>query len=416
MRSPSRREGEIMQQQDTTPQPLQTFDVVVVGGGPAGATIAADLARKGRSVMLLDRDGRIKPCGGAIPPRLIRDFEIPDHLICARITSARMIPPSDKHVDMPIDGNGFVGMVDREVFDEYLRQRAANWGADRRKGTFETITRDGNGDAIITYVPKGEDKPTSVRARMVVGADGALSQVGKQAVRGSDRIPYVFAYHEIVRSPQTATKAYDPKRCDVHYNGRFSPDFYSWVFPHGDVTSIGTGSANKGFPLRKAIADLRGALGLEECQTIRKEGAPIPLKPLKRWDNGKDVILTGDAAGVVAPASGEGIYYAMASARCVGEAVEKALQTGNPAALKLARKAFMRSHGKVFFALGILQWIWYRNDRLRESFVGLCKDKDVQKLTWESYMNKELVRRDPLAHVRVFFKDLFSLMRTARPG
>jgi geranylgeranyl diphosphate/geranylgeranyl-bacteriochlorophyllide a reductase len=387
---------------------LETFDVVVIGGGPAGATVAHDLVRKGRKVMLLDKAGRIKPCGGAIPPRLIRDFEIPDRLLCAKISSARMIPPSDKHVDMPVE--------DRDVFDEFLRVRAADAGCDRRKGAFDTLGRDQDGTALVSYRTKDSETLETVRARMVIGADGALSQVGKQAVRGSDRVPYVFAYHEIIRAPDEASKAYDPRRCDVHYVGRYSPDFYSWVFPHGKTASIGTGSANKGFALRPAIADLRQQLGLDGYETIRKEGAPIPLKPLKRWDNGRDVILVGDAAGCVAPASGEGIYYAMASARMGGEAVELALATGNPAALKLARKAFMKAHGKVFFALGMLQWIWYRNDRLRENFVGLCKDKDVQRLTWESYMNKELVKRDPLGHIRVMLKDIASLIGLARPS
>jgi geranylgeranyl diphosphate/geranylgeranyl-bacteriochlorophyllide a reductase len=396
----------------------ETFDVVVVGGGPAGATIAHDLVRKGRTVMLLDKAGRIKPCGGAIPPRLIKDFQIPDHLLCAKISSARMIPPSDMHVDMPVENGGYVGMVDRDAFDEFLRARAAEAGADRRTGSFDALDRDADGVSIVRYRLKGGESGAleSVRARMVVGADGALSQVGKQAVRGAEKIPYVFAYHEIIRAPEGVSKAYDPRRCDVHYNGRFSPDFYSWVFPHGKTASIGTGSANKGFALRPAIADLRQALGLDGYETIRREGAPIPLKPLKRWDNGRDVILVGDAAGVVAPASGEGIYYAMASARCAGEAVELALATGRPEALKLARKSFMKSHGKVFLVLGVLQWIWYRNDRLRENFVNLCKDPDVQRLTWESYMNKELVRRDPLGHLRVMLKDIASLIGLARPS
>ena len=69
----------------------QSFDVFVVGGGPSGATAAEDLARAGHSVAMLDRDGRIKPCGGAVPPRMIRDFEIPDSKIVARIQTARMV-------------------------------------------------------------------------------------------------------------------------------------------------------------------------------------------------------------------------------------------------------------------------------------------------------------------------------------
>ncbi|MBL0965300.1 MAG: FAD-dependent oxidoreductase, partial [Blastomonas sp.] len=60
------------------------FDVAVIGGGPSGATAANDLARRGLKGMLLDRDGRIKPCGGAIPPRLLKDFEIPESLLVAK--------------------------------------------------------------------------------------------------------------------------------------------------------------------------------------------------------------------------------------------------------------------------------------------------------------------------------------------
>jgi geranylgeranyl diphosphate/geranylgeranyl-bacteriochlorophyllide a reductase len=387
---------------------LDAFDVVVVGGGPSGATVANDLAMRGHSVMLLDKAGRIKPCGGAIPPRLIRDFDIPESQLCAKITSARMISPSGAEVDMPI-GKGYVGMVDREVFDEFLRSRAAANGADRRTGAFTSLERDSDGAPLVTYRSK-DGRETTVRARVVVGADGAKSAVGRQAIPGAAKTKYVFAYHEIVKAPAQGSNSYDQSRCDVYYDGSMSPDFYSWVFPHGSTMSIGNGSANKGFSLRNAVADLRQRTGLAQLETIRHEGAPIPLKPLRKWDNGRDVILVGDAAGVVAPASGEGIYYAMACGRIAGDAIEKVLATADGRFLKLARRNFMKAHGKVFFVLGVMQYFWYSSDKRRERFVTMCKDKDVQELTWQAYMNKELVRSKPVAHVKIFFKDLGHLV------
>ena len=393
---------------------MEQFEVIVVGGGPSGATAADDLARAGVNVLLLDKAGRIKPCGGAIPPRLIADFAIPDHLLCAKIRSAQMVSPKNKRVDMPIE-NGFVGMVNRETFDEWLRERAEINGATRRDAIFESLERGTDGKLVVAYKSK-DGKTHRVQTKFIIGADGAKSKVLKQGLPKVKPAPYVFAYHEIIKSPNAAddNAKYHPTRCDVYYQGKLSPDFYAWVFPHGDTASIGVGSAKKGFSLRGAVAQLRDDANMTKAELVRHEGAPIPMKPIKRWDNGRDIIVTGDAAGLVAPASGEGIYYAMAGGRMVAGSVLAALETGDARQLASARKAFLKEHGRVFWVLGLLQYFWYGGDYRREQFVKICEDKDVQRLTWESYMHKKLVKREPMAHVRVFFKDLGHLLGFAR--
>lgn len=384
------------------------FDILVIGGGPCGATAASELAEKGFKVALLDRAGRIKPCGGAIPPILIDEFDIPETQLVAKVNTARMISPSFREVDIPIE-NGFVGMVDREHFDEFLRTRAAKKGAYRFTGTFQKIDRSGNFPKIH-YKDKLSGKKETIHARLVIGADGARSNVARSEIPNGTDIPYVIAYHEIISAPEKgANHSYDPKRCDVVYNGTISPDFYGWVFPHGKQASVGMGTGVEGVDLKKATKILRHNSGLEDCKTIRKEGAPIPLKPLEKWDNGLDVLVAGDAAGVVAPSSGEGIYYAMAAGKEAAYAANKFLLSQDVRDLALARKRFMKKHKTVFKVLGAMQNAYYRSDERRERFVSLCKDVDVQKITFESYMHKKLTRKRPLAHIKIMIKNVLHL-------
>ena len=124
-------------------------------------------------------------------------------------------------------------------------------------------------------------------------------------------VPFVFAYHEIVGRRSPAPAASSP-RAARSTPGPLSPDFYGWVFPHGATASIGTGSAHKGFSLRRSVTALRPGDRASGAGNAAPRRRADPDEARARWDNGRDVVVAGDAAGVVAPASGEGIYYAMA--------------------------------------------------------------------------------------------------------
>ena len=85
------------------------------------------------------------------------------------------------------------------------------------------------------------------------------------------------------------------------------------------------------------------------------------------------------------------------------------LATGKVRNLKLARQLFMKEHKMVFRVLGSMQNAYYRSDERRERFVSLCHDVDVQRLTFEAYMNKKLVRARPMAHLKIGLKNLAPL-------
>jgi len=110
-----------------------------------------------------------------------------------------------------------------------------------------------------------------------------------------------------------------------------------------------------------------------------------------------------------------GVVYAMAGGRAAATAAQAFLASGRAADLKLARKMFIKEHGTVFKVLRSMQDAYYRDDTRRERFVSLCHDIDVQRLTFEAYMNKRLVAARPMAHVKIGLKNLAHLMGLVRP-
>ncbi len=202
-----------------------------------------------------------------------------------------MVAPSARAVDMPIDG-GFVGMVDREAFDEWLRERAAAAGAVRRTGQFVELTRDDDGVALVHFRRSGkaaassDQRPPmqSVRARVVIGADGAKSVVAAQCIPGANRIPYVFAYHEIVRSPAAS---FDGERCDVYYQGACRRTSMAGCFRTAPLPVSAAVPPARGFPCAGRSGPCARQPGWRRRRPYGVRARLFPLRPLRRWDNGQ---------------------------------------------------------------------------------------------------------------------------------
>ena len=230
-----------------------------------------------------------------------------------------------------------------------------------------------------------------------------MSKLGRDHIPDAHKTKLVFAYHEIVERPETAD-TYVPDRCDVYYNARYSPDFYAWVFPaRQNRQHRHRQRPARVLPSAMPWQSLRNDAGLGGSKTIRKEGAPIPLKPLKRWDNGRDVLLAGMPRVLWRLRQAKASIMPCWAANWRLTPLWQFLATSDARALAQARKRFMRAHGMVFRILAVMQHFWYGNDKRRERFVTMCRDKDVQRLTWAAYTEKKMQRANPAgpcAHLR----------------
>jgi geranylgeranyl reductase len=149
-------------------------------------------------------------------------------------------------------------------------------------------------------------------------------------------------------------------------------------------------------------------------EVIKVEAHPIPEHPRPRRVVGR-MALVGDAAGYVTKSSGEGIYFAAKSGRMCAEEIVNAIAIGQKipteSDLKVYLKKWDKKYGPTYKVLEILQNIFYSNDPAREAFVEMCNDKDVQRLTFDSYLYKKVVAMNPWQQFKLTFRTLASVLR-----
>jgi geranylgeranyl reductase family protein len=294
------------------------YEVAVVGAGPAGATAARELAARGVSTVLLEREQlpRYKSCAGGIPVRTLRQlpFSI-DRVTEDVITGIRVSCRGRKQFDR-LDSEPFARMVMRDRFDQLLVDRARDAGADL---ITECAVRG------IEPVNEGYELKTTkgtFRSSFLVGADGANSVIARYTGLGSN-LAQACALEAEVAAPLAVHARW---RGMVNVDFGYRPTGYGWLFPKQRLVSVGLvlAPSNAG-RLRRELAVYLRQLGLEGAHMERLVGHKVLFRRGHERIAGERALLTGDAAGLVDEFTEEGIFYAVRSGGLAAQTIHRAL-------------------------------------------------------------------------------------------
>ena len=316
---------------------VESFDAIVVGAGPGGSTTAYRLAAAGRSVLLLDRAEfpRDKPCGGGLTLRAVKllPFSV-EPVVEARVEAMRFRVGFRSAFERRCRGP-VVLMTQRKRLDHFLVQQAQAVGADFRQSTKVTAIEP-DADGVTVRWAGGE-----ARAAVLVGADGCNGVVPKLLGLGGD---YTHGVALEANVPYAGDEEARYRGAAVIELGTV-PGGYGWVFPKGDHFNVGVGGWEEEGPrLREHLADLCRAHAVESGRLADTRGYRLPLRrpdsPLVRGR----ALLVGDAAGVVDPLTGDGMYEAIVTGQLAAAAIVDLLE-GRTADLEPYAVAVRRALG-----------------------------------------------------------------------
>ncbi|GJL54959.1 MAG: geranylgeranyl reductase [Nitrospirales bacterium] len=312
---------------------FQSYDVIIVGMGPAGASAAYELCQAGLSVLGLEKQShpRYKVCGGGLSAR-IESILPPDFHSVIEDAVHRMIfsygPKESYHVESE---KPIAYMVMRSCFDQWLVDRALHAGA---------VVHEDEPATALTTLPDGIEVRTAksrYHGRVVIGADGAMSLVAQQLFPHR-RLRKIPALESEILSHSPEAHAY-AKTALISLNA--AKKGYGWIFPKKQGLSIGVGEFVRGMnqPRQSFQQFTRKEPTLAEQVIPSPLGHPIPVFNRSpgimngRWNNGLvqgRALLVGDAGHLVDPLLGEGIYYAVRSGQLAGTNIVQALQHSSP--------------------------------------------------------------------------------------
>lgn len=395
------------------------MQIVIAGGGPAGSTCARTLAKAGiRSVLIEASPDGEKSCAGGIPSMLLERYPLPDLLIKQRATGVLFVAPSGLQVAADFPDNLFIGTLRRQEFDRHLRWAAEDAGAHLVHGRVVGYEEKGP-NLLVRYRDPDGNIHTTV-ADFLIGADGASSRIAHQVT--GNHLPVVLGIQEEFSLPAERIATLQ-NRCVFHYSPAVSPDYYGWVFPKGDRVSVGVGTRLEN---RDAIDDLLLHMKslhsdlLRDGKLIKRNGGMIPRAQYRQYGRGR-MLLCGDAAGLVLPACGEGIYFAMRSGEIAGEVIREIGDERPDIVASRYTDLVKAEFSPIFRYFAKVERLAFKSAISREVFVRLAQDRFMAQKILRAFASKRRQRTPVPKKLAVALKLLgirleVALSVSRRPG
>jgi geranylgeranyl reductase family protein len=293
---------------------MERYDVLVVGAGPAGSAAAIHLAGSGARVLLVDKAHfpRDKPCGGGLTGRALRHVPCDVEPVVEHVVDRMVVRVGYGSKVARTSTRPLIAMTQRRRLDLHLAEQAAAAGAEFRDGAAVTDF-EFRSDGV-----EAKAGAARVYASFVVGADGANGVVARAAGLDDGIVRGVALEGNV---PWSALERARYERAAWVELG-VVPGGYGWVFPKGDHANLGVGGwMDEGPRLRAHLERLVRAHDVDPSIVTDVRGHRLPMRrPGARPASGR-VLLVGDAAGLVDPLSGDGIYEAFVSGRLAAKAI-----------------------------------------------------------------------------------------------
>jgi geranylgeranyl reductase family protein len=411
-------------------------DVLVVGGGPAGAATAYWLARAGRDVVVVERKDfpREKTCGDGLTPRAVHQLEemglgealTKFHRYDGLRAIAHGISLELQWPEHPVfPSYGYV--VRRRDLDQMVAAEAVAAGATLREGTEATapIVEGGLVQGAVVK-SKSDGMSSEIRARYIVVADGANSRFGRALGTSRNRsFPQGMAIRGYYESPLHA-EPWIESALDVRDRSGASLPGYGWIFPVGDGTiNVGIGllstfrdwkSVNTSRLMDEFAATAPAYWGISESTSCGPPtGGRLPMGGSVSPNVGPTWVLVGDAAGTINPFNGEGIDYAYETGRTAAGLLDEALATGNGMALQRYPHLLEEEYGLYFKVARLFAKVIGNPALLRElTRVGM---QSRSLMEWVLRIMANLLRPDELGPAEAAYKAIAALVRVVpEPG